>query len=67
MSSAIHPLTGPRTDWSRWNGNEGQTTMEYITILGMIVLATIAMLGTLMPVARICADLARRIVLDLSS
>lgn len=45
----------------------GQTTTEYVTIVGMILLATLGVLAILSPMATIVANLARRIVLDLSS
>lgn len=51
----------------RLKAEVGQTTTEYVTVLGMIVVATIGVLGVLAPLARLCASLARRIVLDLSS
>lgn len=44
----------------------GQATSEYVLILGMITVATIGMLGTLMPLTRLVAGLVRRIVMDLS-
>lgn len=44
----------------------GQATSEYVLILGMITVATIGMLGTLMPLTRLVAGLVRRIVMGLS-
>jgi hypothetical protein len=55
-----------RDERTGWRGASGQATSEYVMILGMIVVATIGMLGTLMPLTRLVAGLVRRIVLDLS-
>jgi len=67
VMSASRRVGGQWRDGTVLRGDAGQATSEYVTILGMIVLATLGVLGALTPLARICADLARRIVLDLSS
>ena len=42
----------------RWARDEaGQTTTEYVTVVGMIVLATLGMLGVLAPLAALFCEL----------